>query len=1028
MSLYIHSNLSHSRFLRYHPKSEQHKVLSYNKRALFRSYNEKSTYPRSMLISRVHSQMNSRYYFRKMPFVAVHELLLENLRKLSIGVYSKVRSKAQLCFVNLLKLFHPRLARKLLPKVIEVLEKEDATDDELNGAIYVLNSRTTVKRITEDWTLLSSFLLAMAKCSKVEKPSIQSRLHQLFINYSHAYKELRLDWPRYDQSGKPLFKGEHPKPGELLHADKFNNLINEFLRILKETPNLHWRYQMMCYTCMVLLIRSDQAIMYPVDAIKQFLDQLTSDIVSIRQSAIKAMSLIWAQYKPVQKSYTMENETLKRHPVPFDSDEHLRQPQSEEEWISSKFHDKNWYGWYVLPKTTKVYDYKVSSNPQVGIFDSSIASDAERQKQIDFWKENDPLLPQRLEMIEHVKEIVMDDDWIEKVFSLLSLEPRAAHHTFNDSYAQLFKGFGQLFRLPWLQKCKPHLEKLLSNAGTGTPEERSLIALACEVIAGFARSMKHWPYADQQAAIAIMMPLMNKIMDDASHGCQYDIEDMIQFCVYDRDIRRVRWLIDMLTERIDLEHGSSATQSKSIRFLLPALSECSWRGITLHRMLAMMLVQYIDHPYKQVRDAIASGMSQIFRYAFSVQRDEHTDMPKLSLTEGFPSHDSIKEFLSTLNTRFMDFKSRYLQQQQQQQRGVIGDLSAVPTPRTPAVDDSQREATGREMSDETTPHIDSAAQQYKAVCKTVLTWMRTMLGSSDALVPYLDQILPLLSSITETNDVDLDKESRQSFIAIARALFPPATVRHVMSTMQFMAISAQMNTAAASWRVRLALLYFIQSFGYRHQFYLIEYQDMFFNDLLLLLRDSSVEVRTLASVTLSGFLAIADEATVKSLVAQFKSAAQDVLNKLQKVAKQKRAEKKQRQRTHTPPGSVMPQPSSPRSSMTITTPRSEQLKTKSEREAELEKQTHYVVLSLSSVVRAHPYDLPDYLAEILILLTKFQNPMLRITSQNVLNTIRSTFAEFNRTHRAEWHEHSKKFSEEELLVINSLMYSPNYYA
>jgi hypothetical protein len=185
------------------------KVFHYNKKAYFRSFNEKTHYPRSLMIATVHTLMTSRYFFRRMPFVGVHEKLLQDLQQLSMASYSRVRAKAQNVYVNLLKLFHPRLARRLLPSIIEVLEKANPSDEELNGAIYILQSRTPIKRITEDWGLLSQFLLAISRCSNVEKPTVQTRLHQLFVTYSHAYKELRLDWPR--PPGTPA--------GTLVHAD-----------------------------------------------------------------------------------------------------------------------------------------------------------------------------------------------------------------------------------------------------------------------------------------------------------------------------------------------------------------------------------------------------------------------------------------------------------------------------------------------------------------------------------------------------------------------------------------------------------------------------------------------------------------------------------------------------------------------------------------------------------------------------------------------------------------------------------------
>jgi proteasome activator subunit 4 len=111
----------------------------------------------------------------------------------------------------------------------------------------------------------------------------------------------------------------------------------------------------------------------------------------------------------------------------------------------------------------------------------------------------------------------------------------------------------------------------------------------------------------------------------------------------------------------------------------------------------------------------------------------------------------------------------------------------------------------------------------------------------------------------------------------------------------------------------------------------------------------------------------------------------------------------------------------------------EQARKRDKREAlELLKEAHYAVLSLSAVVSAHPYDTPDYLPQVLILLTRFQNSRLGVMGQQILtNTIKHTFSEFNRTHRAsesEWEQHKAKFSSDDLMTINSLQYSSHHYA
>ena len=84
---------------------------------------------------------------------------------------------------------------------------------------------------------------------------------------------------------------------------------------------------------------------------------------------------------------------------------------------------------------------------------------------------------------------------------------------------------------------------------------------------------------------------------------------------------------------------------------------------------------------------------------------------------------------------------------------------------------------------------------------------------------------------------------------------------------------------------------------------------------------------------------------------------------------------------------------------------------------------HSGILGLCSIVEAHPYDIPKYLPGLLMELAKHLHD-----PQPIPKTIKDTFQEFKRTHQDSWQEHKMKFTDDELVVLNDLLISPNYYA
>ncbi|KAG1668701.1 Proteasome activator complex subunit 4 [Nymphon striatum] len=84
---------------------------------------------------------------------------------------------------------------------------------------------------------------------------------------------------------------------------------------------------------------------------------------------------------------------------------------------------------------------------------------------------------------------------------------------------------------------------------------------------------------------------------------------------------------------------------------------------------------------------------------------------------------------------------------------------------------------------------------------------------------------------------------------------------------------------------------------------------------------------------------------------------------------------------------------------------------------------HAGVLGLSACVGAHPYDVPQYVPDLLMIIgDHLHDP------QPILSTVKKTLSDFKRTHLDSWRDHKLKFTNDQLVFLTDLLVSPNYYA
>lgn len=263
------------------------------------------------------------------------------------------------------------------------------------------------------------------------------------------------------------------------------------------------------------------------------------------------------------------------------------------------------------------------------------------------------------------------------------------------------------------------------------------------------------------------------------------------------------------------------------------------------------------------------------------------------------------------------------------------------------------------------------------LCKTVVQWISASFNRS--LSPCLDevfQLLPIIENLqSEANDEDLREDCRQVMLNLSMVLVPESSIEMALNTIKEV-------SGMKSWHARANILNYIQQMVFGNFFMLqSENHKKTIQALLLhLLCDEQLEVREMAAVTLSGFIHC-----------NFVEMNKDMLEHFERLRSTK----------------VKAGKNSDKEPMSL---------------QRLIKR-HAGVLGLSACVQAYPYDVPEFIPQVLVDLSVHVND-----PQPIGMTVTKTLSNFRRTHHDNWHDHKRMFTDDQLVTLTDLLISPNYYA
>ncbi|KAJ3061239.1 hypothetical protein HDU98_002852 [Podochytrium sp. JEL0797] len=502
-------------------------------------------------------------------------------------------------------------------------------------------------------------------------------------------------------------------------------------------------------------------------------------------------------------------------------------------------------------------------------------------------------------------------------------------------------------------------------------KDKSKQRAASELLAGLVRGSKNWSTVKLDKMWAWVMP----VLENAFQSCSTEtMRFWIQFLnqvFANRDPRRVLPIIQFIFNwKLDPTAQSFFTESKKLTLLKVTISSFKWRLASLYPALLSELFTHLRNPYQQVRDILGVVIDKVMQCLWHPSADSVTQVVEWNIKSR-----------GGLAADVFEAGGKY--------KGVI---PVVPDAAVAGLVETlfRNLDVWREV-----PRTSNVGpSDYGNASKSIIAWVVHSLTRNGTTSKYtcMNLLVPEFFKMMEFDDADLQTTAKAITTIYSHSPFPLHYVPRVMH--QLLAILEEPDL---KWQVKLKLLPILQVLFFRNLLFLTSpLKHLVLETVSEMLEDPQLEVRNLAGVTLSGLVRCSERDSISSLKAKFEASL-----KLTKAAKKKL---------------TLPPRTDGYESPAIGSGAARSLHP-------LVVARHAAVIGLSSLVLAFPYDVPEWMPEVLITLSGCISDQAPVAT-----TVSKTFADFRRTHQDTKEEGMKAFTEDQLSILSDLLISSSYYA
>jgi len=274
------------------------------------------------------------------------------------------------------------------------------------------------------------------------------------------------------------------------------------------------------------------------------------------------------------------------------------------------------------------------------------------------------------------------------------------------------------------------------------------------------------------------------------------------------------------------------------------------------------------------------------------------------------------------------------------------------------------------------PGVRAFQSTYDRVGVTICKWLHQTVHDTHAISVF-DYILPLMPELfrfTEVHDnEELASRANNLLVRMCGVTPPRSMIKSILASI-FEAIQK-----SASWRVRLKALPLLQVFYFRQVPLISETQVLEILEVLCkCLDDEVIEVREMAATTLSGILRLSPRRSIITLKDRFVRLAKN---------------------------SPIPNRNSPNYATSV-------------------RKRHAAILGICALVDSYPYTVEKWMPDLLTnVLAEYTYDPIPIST-----TINKCARNFKKTHQDTWHEDSKRFNDNQLAALTTLLSGSSYYA
>ncbi|XP_035710341.1 proteasome activator complex subunit 4A isoform X3 [Folsomia candida] len=912
-----------------------------------------------------------------------HVAVLHSLFKLCINHYAKVRVNSQNRFFRVIESFEGLISRSVT-SFFEPYLKEGTHHDEYKGTLYTMLGRSGSPLLHNSWAGLKQLWLALVHSPFSEKNSIIKIMERIknSITQNFVYYPLQLrlseNAKMFDLAKSLLTKEQLSRLDyKIIKTPENPKIFLQLLNGLTEAGvdgNTHWRRQVMCANMLSVLIVDDPDVPVTKEMIEIFFDGLISHSIDIRRTTTTTLSWLLVLFKRQYPSVTVITKdalVLKEGESVHSVLQYKINPLSS----STTPTTSTWVlpptnGHPATPSPYPIHIHKV----HFGYSDlpSTLKIKLPTEDYSNFTTHQSSA---RSILLETTHRYLNNPDYLAKLLELWSLEDKTK--TKSNKRASICKSIARNNGPDGVRL----LVGLVHALGTDTDQWKQ--KCAADILCGIMYGMKLWNDEEtnkfwEEALRPVFNDCLNSVtqetMDAWSVALQYPT---IPFC---QNLRcypgSIADLLQALIGQMAISDSGSGRKARNVlnrdpnkmRFFIEFLRQRFIKSLETAQTTSVDAFKEMTF-FDQVITNLQWRGGDLYVQTLDLVKKHFFDSPIPYMSVRTQLGRVLSTFFEWDVESPVPFNSELCPRYDTFVDFIFDRLSSL--------EEEAAKYQANEKDSEENAEIRKLLLKFKTAMEFIVsaTW-----DNESSVHPSFFRFIPLFCQFESYDpDPEVSTLACSALAGLARTLINP---KH----MDTLFIYLNQASLSPSWRARLCVLEFLKVFALNNTSVFttsLTWSHQVVDLVLRLLSDRKLEVRELSSKIICGFLHCLLVPEPMELLKSFQKTTQTFKRNRQRAKDGKRA-------------ALIP----------------EEIDT-----------AHSAILGLCAFVDTHPYHVPAFLPDILVVLTTHLHD-----PQPIPATIRKCLSDFRRTHHDNWAIHKTKFTEDQLCILTDIFVSPCYYA